>query len=211
MKYVGINLCIVFVLASNVAYAQFFEGKIIYEHTYKSKLPNVTDQQFSAMMGTTQEYLVKGGNYKSLTNGSLLQWQLYRHSDNKLYTKMSNNPAILWKDGAVNPDEVIQVAVNKDVVEILGHRCDELILTSNEGVVKYYFSSKLKVDAALFAGHKAFNWYEFISRSNALPLKFVIDNPQFVLESIAVAIKPMVLDDKLFELPVGSKLEKSPF
>jgi hypothetical protein len=207
----AVKFLIIFMLISSFTYGQFFEGKIVYEHTYKSKLPNVTDQQFSAMMGTTQEYLAKGGNYKSITNGSLLQWQLYRQSDNKLYTKMANNPAILWKDAAVNADEVIKMQVNKNVIEILGHRCDELVLTSKEGVVKYYFSSQLKVDAKLFDGHKAFNWYEFISRSNALPLKFVIDNPQFVLESIAVEIKPMALDDKLFELPAGSKLEKSPF
>ena len=46
------------------------------------------------MPGTTQEYYIKGGNYKSVTNGTLVQWQLY---------------------------------IEKDLMKILGHQCDELM------------------------------------------------------------------------------------
>jgi len=43
------------------------------------------------MMGSTQEYLIKGGDYKSIANGTLVQWQLFINKDNKLYNKMSNS------------------------------------------------------------------------------------------------------------------------
>ena len=36
----------------------------------------MTDQQWLSMMGGTQEYYIKGGNYKSVTNGTLMQWQI---------------------------------------------------------------------------------------------------------------------------------------
>jgi hypothetical protein len=192
-------------------YGQDFEGKVVYKNAYKSKLPNATSEQFSSMMGTTQEYLIKGGNYKSATNGTLLQWQLYINKDNKLYIKMANSPTILWNDGAVNPDEVIKAEINKKVIDVLGQKCDELILTCKSGVQKYYFNSTLKVNAKLFENHKFGNWSEVISRTSSLPLKMIIDTPQFALECVATEIVPMKLDDKIFELPADSKVEKSPY
>ena len=206
-----INLVFIFVLATTTSYAQTFEGKITYANRYKSKLPNVTDQQFGAMMGSTMEYSIKGGNYKSVTNGTFFQWQVYINKDNKLYNKMASSASILYNDGAVNADEVIQSEINKGVFEILGHKCDELILTCKSGVQKYYFDRKLKVDAKLFENHKFGNWSEVISKSGSIPLKIVIDNAQFTIESVATEIKSMPLDDKIFELPADMKIEKSPY
>lgn len=192
-------------------YGQDFEGKVVYKNAYKSKIPNATSEQLSSMMGTTQEYLIKGGNYKSSTNGTFFQWQLYIIKENKLYNKMANSPTILWNDGAVNPDEVIKSEINKEVIDVLGQKCDELILTCKSGVQKYYFNSTLKVDPKLFEKHKFGNWNEVISRTNSLPLKMIIDSPQFTLECIATEIVPVKLDDKIFELPADSKVEKSPY
>jgi hypothetical protein len=199
-----------FVFAS-LCFAQNFEGKIIYDSKYKSKLPAVTDEQFSAMLGTKQEYFIKDGDYRSVTNGTFLQWQIYINKDNKLYNKMSNSEAILWNDGGVNPDEVKSVEINKGVIEILGRKCDELILTCKSGIQKYYFSKDLKVDPKFFEKHKFGNWSEYIMRANSLPLKIIIDSPQFALESTATEVQAMTLDSKLFQLPAGSKTEKSPY
>src|SRR5687768_52862 len=103
-KYVCVFF-LLFVLAAN-CFSQSFEGQIVYSNTYKSKIPNVSNDQFSSMMGDTQTYMIKGGNYKSSMNGSMMQWQLYRQADNRHYVKMAGSPAILWTDGATNPDEV---------------------------------------------------------------------------------------------------------
>ena len=198
-------------LTTLASYAQNFEGKIVYQNTLKSKIAGVSDQQFSEMLGTKQEYMIKGGNYKSISNGTMMQWQLYINSDNKIYNKMSTSPSILWMDAAANPDTVVKAVINRNVTTILGYQCDELILTCKSGVQKYYFSSKLKVDARLFENHKLGNWSEFMSRSKALPLKMIIDSPQMTLESVATSVTPMKLDDKEFQLPAGSKVEKSPY
>jgi hypothetical protein len=192
-------------------YGQHFEGKVIYENKYKSKMPNVTDEQFNSMMGNTQEYLIKGGNYKSSSNGTYFQWQLYINNDNKLYNKMAHSPTILWNDGSANPDEVVKAEINKGVTEILGYQCDELILTCKSGIQKYYFTSKLAVDPKLFEKHKFGNWNEVMSRTKALPLKMVIDTPQFSIESLAKEVVATKVDDKVFELPADAKVEKSPY
>lgn len=194
-----------------IASAQSFEGKITYSNIIKSKLPNVSDEQFTTMLGSIQNYYVKGGDYRSDLNGTVLQWQLYINADNKLYNKMSNSEAILWNDGAVNADEVISTELHKAVVDILGYKCDELVLTCKSGIQKYYFTSKVPVDSKLFINHKFGNWYTILSKTNAMPLKMTIDNAQFYIESTATEIKPGKLDATLFVLPAGVALQKSPY
>ena len=87
-------------------------------------MPNVTDQQFTTMMGSTQEYFIKNGDYKTVADGSLFQWQIYVNKDNKLYSKMANSETLLWNDGSTNTDEILKAEVNKGVTEILGYKCD---------------------------------------------------------------------------------------
>lgn len=197
------------VLTTMTVFGQSFEGKIFYTNTYKSNNPKMTDQQWTSMMGSTQEYLIKGGDYKSIANGTLVQWQLYINKDNKLYNKMSNSETAFWNDASVQGDEILKTEVNKGATEILGYKCDEVILTCKSGVQKYYFNSKLSVDTKLFANHKFGNWFDYLSKSNSLPLKSVIETAQFTIESIATEVKPMKLDTKTFELPAGIKTEKS--
>lgn len=209
MKF-NVLFCLL-LLSAPAIHAQPFEGKIVYENAYRSKVPNVSDEQFNTMMGTTQEYLIKGGNYKSVMGGSMFQWQLYRNDENKLYMKMSNAPAVFWKDGSENPDEVQKAEMNKGVVTIQGHLCDALILTCKSGVQKYYFSPKLKVDPSLYSGHKFGNFSEYISRTRSLPLKIIIETPQFTMESVATEIIPMKLADSEFELPPDTPVQKSPY
>ncbi len=206
-----VKLILLLLTIASFTFGQDFEGKIVYKNKYKSKTSNMTSEQFSSMMGTTQEYMIKGGNYRSTTNGTFFQWQLYINKDNKLYNKMANSPTLLWIDGSVNPDEVVKAEINKGVIEILGYQCDELILTCKSGIQKYYFSSKLKVDPKLFEQHKFGNWNEVMSRTSGLPLKMIIDCPQFTLECVATEILPAKLDAKIFELPKDSKVEKSPY
>ena len=199
------------VLATINVFGQNFEGKIFYTNSYKSKNPKMTDQQWTSMMGSTQEYLIKGGDYKSIANGTLVQWQIYINKDNKLYNKMSNSETALWNDASIQGDEILKVEENKGVTEILGYKCDEVILTCKSGVQKYYFNSKLSVDTKLFVNHKFGNWFDYLSKSNSLPLKSIIESAQFTMESVATEVKPMKLDTKTFELPTGTKTEKSPY
>ncbi|MEI9910986.1 MAG: hypothetical protein WDO71_15730 [Bacteroidota bacterium] len=62
-KIVTFLLATLFAITS---FGQTFEGKIVYTNSYKSKMPNVTDEQFTTMMGSSQEYFIKNGDYKSV-------------------------------------------------------------------------------------------------------------------------------------------------
>ncbi len=212
MKTSRIALLVSFcILLCEVAFAQNFQGKIVYQNTYKSKIPNVPDAQFAAMMGEKQQYLIKGSNYKSLMNGTMMQWQLYNGKENKLYMKMSSSPVVYWKDASESPDEVQKAEINKGVATIAGYLCDELVLTCKSGVQKYYFNAKIKVDPSQFANHKFGNWSEVVARTKSLPLKIVVDTPQASISSEATEVSEIKIDDSEFELPPDSQLQKSPY
>ena len=193
------------------AFAQNFEGEIVYANTYKSKSALVSDEQLTSMMGSKQYYFMKGADYKSLMNGKLVEWQLYLSKENKIYNKMSASETVYWNDASVNDDEVLKSEVHKEATTILGYKCDELVLTCKSGVQKYYFNSKLAIDAKMFVKHKFGNWYAFLEKANAVPLKMTVDNAQFSMESVATEIKPGKLEDKTFVLAAGTKTEKSPY
>lgn len=78
-------------------------------------------------------------------------------------------------------------------------------------VYKYYFNTKLSANPKLFSNHKFGNWFDFLPKSNALPLISIIVTFQFTLESIATEVKPTKLDIKIFERLAGVKTEKSPY
>ena len=191
--------------------AQDFEGEIIYQNVYQSKMAGLSDEKFTTLMGTEQDYFIKGASYKSVINGTLAQWQLYVPGENKLYTKMSNSDSAFWDDAAVNPDSVISFSLNKAVVKILGYSCDELIFNCKSGTQKYYFNTSLGIDPAKFVKHKYGNWYDYLSNSKSVPLKIEMDNAQFVMVSVAVEIKPSTLDNIIFRLPPGIQTDKSPY
>ena len=209
MKKTILTFC--FAFCSLLIYAQSFKGEIIYHNTYVSKTPAVSNDQFGAMMGSTQNYFVKDGEYKSECNGTLVQWQLYINKENRLYSKLSSSEAVYWNDGTVNTDEVLSSELHQAATTILGYNCDELVLTCKSGVQKYYFSSKIPLDSKLFTNHAFGNYYAYISKTNAIPLKIIIDNPQFSMESVATVVKPMKLDAAFFTLPAGVAITKSPF
>ena len=204
-------LTLTITLLTATVFSQSFQGGIVYQNTYVSKLPNVTSEQLTEMMGGTQTYTMKGGDYKSSSNGTLLQWQLYNSKSNKLYSKMSNSETIFWNDCTTNPDQVLKVEVNKGVVKILGYLCDEVILTCNSGIQKYYFNAQFAVDISLFTGHKYGNWYDYLKVAKALPLKSVIENGQFTLTSVAIEVKEIKFDEKAFQLPENAKTAKNPY
>ncbi|WP_396632582.1 hypothetical protein [Maribacter sp. R86514] len=208
------NRILVFVLitfSTLTVFGQNFEGKITYSNTYESQNPQMTDQQWQTMMGGTQEYFIKNGDYRSVTNGTVMQWQIYVNSENRLYSKMANSETAIWNDGLINVDTISNVKLNKNVIKILGYDCDELILTCKSGIQKYYFNTSLKVNVSLFENHKFGNWYAFLKESNSLPLKMIVNNAQFTMESIATEVTEMKINDSDLQLPEGIKTTKSPY
>jgi hypothetical protein len=206
-----LTFCLVATFILFAAQAQEFEGKIIYQLKCESKIPNIASEQFTAMMGAVQEYYYRSGDYRMQGNGTFFQWQLFVRKDNKLYSKLSSSASIYFDDVSQNKDELLKVEVKKNATTILGHPCDELIFITKNGQQRYYYSSRFAIDPEKFKTFKFNNWSEYVSRAKAVPLKMYIETPQFNFESVATDIQEIKLDNKLFQLPANSTIEKSPY
>jgi hypothetical protein len=161
-------------------------------------------------MGAKQDYFIKDGNYKSISNGAYWSWQIYIGRENKLYNKIGNSDVILWIDGANRSEQIVETTVNREATEILGHKLDEAVFTLKNGSEKYYFSSRLSVDPSLYSRHLYGNWYDYLKVAKAVPLKMIVETPEFVMTSTAIEIKPMKLAETEFQLPKDAKIAKMP-
>ena len=209
MKQILFTLALV--VSCFAAEAQHFEGKIVYRNAYTSKTPGLSDAQLNTMMGDVQTWYLKGGDYLSEINGTQMSWQLYRNNDNKLYSKVAGSDRLLWNAASSNPDSVLSTTLRKGATEILGYTCDELTLVCRSGIQKYYFSPRLPVQQDLYKGHRYGNWYAYLSKAGAVPLKIVIETPQFSMESVATGVHPLKLSNAFFSLPAGAQTMKSPY
>jgi hypothetical protein len=209
MKFLIIISLITFINLPLIA-QQPFEGLIVYKNSIKSKTPNVTDQLMEESMGRNIEYRVRNGYYKSTSDGNRISWQIFNPKENKIYTQMTNVKSVYWNDCAVKLDEVYKSEIKKGAAVILGYTCDELTLTCKSGVQKYYYHPVLSVNPDDYKNHSYANWNAFTQKSKAFPLKIVIETSQFILTSTATKISVEKINPRIFELPMGTVLEKSP-
>tara|TARA_R110000782_G_scaffold94646_2_gene178478 strand:- start:505 stop:1140 length:636 start_codon:yes stop_codon:yes gene_type:complete len=193
-------LLLILLVTSNI-YSQSFEGKVIYQNTYESKTPNVSNEQLNLLMGTLQEYVIKEGDYKSIFNGQFNQFQLYRSDKNKLYNKFSNAEALFWSDGAIDGEKVVDLNIIKNKETVLGINCDELTMKTTKGVYVYYYNAKYSINPEFYKGHLFGNWYFYVKESKAVPLKIIMDTPEFKSTSTAIKIEEYKVDSAYFELP----------
>ena len=201
--FIAINI-----LTISISFGQNFEGKIIYSNTCISNIPNITSESLSSLIGSKQEYIIKDNNYKSISNGTLFEWQLYINVSGKLYIKATSSETIFCTDDKKQDDDIISVKLNKNATKVLDFNCDELVIKYNTKVQKYYFNSEINLDSKFLENHKFIDWYGNLLKANALPLKIITESFGFTNETIATDIIPLKIENKTFELPEGIKVEE---
>lgn len=199
----------IFLLISEVAFSQVFEGVVLYSNSYESKLTRFSSEQLNVMMGRVQEYFIKNENYKSVTNGQVLSMQIYNGSTNRIYNKVPGSDTLYWFSASLNTDTVMGYEIKHDADTVLGNLCSALILKTKSGTSTFYYSKSYLLDAKKYVDHHYGHWSLLASKTGALPLKIVIDNAQFKMESIAVELKPSKLDIDLFLIKPGMPTKRS--
>jgi hypothetical protein len=196
-------------LMSNVMYSQSFEGEIIYTNRFNSRMKNFTDEQLGMMIGTKQEYLIKGGNYKSFLNGQSITMQLYDYKTNRIYNRTPKSDTLYWFDASANTDNVTSYEIKKNAGKVLGNQCDAIIMKTRTGTTTIYYSPKYRVDSSLYTNHLYNNWAFYISKTGALPLKIIVESNQFKMESTATEIKSLQLGDDYFNIHPNTPVKKN--
>jgi hypothetical protein len=185
--------------------AQSFEGEIIYQISYKSKLSGIKDADLNVLFGDEQEYYIKGNNYRSFFNGSLLKSQLYKGNENKSFTLTGKSDTLYWeyynKDNPVISDTV---ELRKDTV--FGLSCDLLTIVTPVSKTCYYFNKRYSADPELYNKDLYANWFLILNKTRSLPLKTVYENNEFIRTSTAINIVPMKLNDSFFNILDENKI-----
>ena len=184
----------------NRMYGQTFQGKVVYDNRFTSKVSNVTDEQMRTIIGARLEYFIREGCYKSLLNGRSLVMQLYNYKDNRLYNQKYGSDTLYWFDASKDTDELQRIETRQNAAVILGKKCDAIIFYTKAGVITTYYSSDYKLDVKAYSNHQFNNWNVYAEKTGALPLKTVIENNQFKMESTAVEITPLELDPGFFSI-----------
>jgi hypothetical protein len=196
-----------FIFLSSITYGQNFEGEVIYANTFTSKMPGISDNKLASIIGSKQEYYIKNERYKSVTDG-MITFQLYDKITNRVYNKANNSDTLYWFSATINTDEVMEYEIKNNQAEILGKPCSALVAKTKTGVTTYYYNNEYKVDSAAYKEHNYGNWAFFVLKTGALPLKTVIENDQFRMESTAVEVKPIKLQDNFFEIKSGTPIKQ---
>ena len=201
IKMKNTYLLIYFIFFSITAKAQF-EGKITYKNSYEWKLNDgLTSAQFTAYMGDKMEYYIKEASYKFVSNGMYFNEQIYEPQLNRLYNIVDGSDTLIWIDGSINSDSVINYSIQDTDVIILGHKCKVFIIQTTQGIGRYYFSEDFKLDPKPFNNHHYGNFSMVTSKTKSPSLKIVIENKNFTLNFEATEIKKMKLNDSFFKIP----------
>ena len=113
--------------------AQSFEGEIIYHNVFKSNIPNLNAEQLGLLIGTEQQYFIRGGNYKSLINSQAINMQEYDPATNRIYTRTPKSDTLYWTDASINNDSLISYEIRKNAATILHYPCDAIIMKVRSG------------------------------------------------------------------------------
>ena len=107
------KLFLLLIICPFISFSQSFEGRIQYSNSFKSKNPQLKDDQLGVLFGTSQEYFIKGGDYKSIFNGTYIKMQLYRNKENKSYTLTGKSDSLYVDDYSKNLEPAIDVKMGK--------------------------------------------------------------------------------------------------
>jgi hypothetical protein len=158
------------------------------------------------MMGTNQAYYIKGGNYKSVFNGSFIKMQTYRTAENKSYALTAKSDSLYSEDYGKNKDMAIRFEIKKATETIMGITCDAITVYTAKSKATYYYNKKYRINPELLVKHQFGNWYYILSKTKAIPLKTIYEVKEFVLTSTAVKIVPMKLNDDVFIIADKNKV-----
>lgn len=181
---------------------QVFEGKIIFKNSYEWKADDgLTTEQFTMYMGDMVEYYFKGSFYKSISNGMYYNEQTYSPKENKLYNLINGSDTLIWINGAINSDTIVNYSIEDSDEVIFGFKCKLFKIETTQGTSEYYFSNEFKLNPDPYVNHHYGNFSLVTSETLAHSLKIIIKNKYANMIFEAVGIEEIKLEDSFFEVP----------
>ncbi|MFY0628951.1 MAG: DUF4412 domain-containing protein [Flavobacteriaceae bacterium] len=178
-----------------------FEGVIKFKVDFKDKTGEMTKEQIEEYIGNEQTYYLKKGRYKSEMNGSLKVTTYYNGNDT-LFMKTSTINSLMYTL-VTNEDEKVLSYKFSDVTEtIAGVKCKLVIVKTNKGTHKYYYSKDVRIKPKFYKKHKAGLWSYFMKiTKGGISIRSIADLDGSYNSIEAVSIERKKLDDSIFDRP----------
>ncbi|MCG8319985.1 MAG: hypothetical protein MI921_10820 [Cytophagales bacterium] len=168
---------------------EYFEGKITYDHSYEP-------DSLAGYLGSESIFYYKAGNYKQVFNGEKVKESTYNRKDNSIYSFIGEDTVITSCD---QKSEIIKdYDIFEDAAEILGEKCDLLVLRTNSRLAYYYFSNKYSINPAALENHKYSSLSFVYSKTKSLPLKIINQYSNFKVTMTAVKIEKKQISEDFF-------------
>lgn len=201
-------------LISTIALSQnndSFEGIIIYENFFKSKIDSIKDSDFENAYGKQTKYMIsKNGDYINLFKGSYITIQLFKNEQNKIYTALNGNDTIVYnKTNDKTYHEPISISKTDNEEICLDKLCNEIVFNTSGAKYKYYYNTDYFVDPKLYTDHYLGNWNQIINLTQSFPIKVILETDSFIMTSVAINIKEGSINQNLFNLPLDTPIKQA--
>lgn len=191
--------------------SQSFEGMIVYENSYKSKVDSISDENLMSMYGLNlSQFINKDGDYVGLYRGNYLGLQLFLKKENRLYTQLNTTEIVYYQDSRISNDSILSYNIILNADTVYGYLCNMLELETVLGEKRqyYYSPNKFWIDASLYDDHKLGNYAFIISKIHSLPLKIVVNNSVFTITStVNNIVEGEIKKKSIFTVPEGVIIE----
>ncbi|MEO8854525.1 MAG: hypothetical protein ABI359_12150 [Ginsengibacter sp.] len=184
-----------------------FEGEIIYQFDFISKMPKVDSKMIKNIVGSGSTLSFKQGNYRHDYDGGIVEFDIYNKEDNKAYFKKRNNDTIYWSDCSLPGNKIKNFKFASKKETILGIDCDQLIIEyEKKSEIHYYNSDSIITNPAWFKNFKTNGENLIDEKEKSIFLKSESDFDGFTMISIADKISRHKIDEKIFKIPANSIL-----
>jgi hypothetical protein len=207
-------LLIIFIIinVSNLK-SQTFNGKIIYESDYSNiKIDGLTNSDLKTAMGSIEEFFVHMGNHLTISNGTIMDWVLYRKEASKVYFKMKDEKNVHFKDSNIFKKKLYKIEYYYENFKFLDYDCKKIVIHFGDNTkITSYYAPKLYVDSKLFKKDKYDGFYLLFSKTNSISLKTIYESKEYTKTVIAREIVKQNISMKKFNLPKELDVIKAPW
>jgi hypothetical protein len=208
-------MAVVFLIFTSCSYTNqvgvYFEGKIVYRNSAKSKSPNFTPEEVLGLSGDSSVFYFKQGNYRQVYSSKNLKEEFFDRANNLVFTRENNTDTFFKRNVSIPGEKIEEYKLNKNKERVLGILCDELILRYKSKTITYYYNSdSLKIDPKWFEHYTDFNKNFTSERMRSLFLKCRLEYPEVIFEIIATSIYHERVSDNFLKLPDNAIVVERP-
>ena len=187
----------------------YFEGKISYDYDFIIKDTTRKTLFFKTLYPTKSVLTFKDGNSIEEYEGGESIYDLYIVNQNKFYTKRNPSDTLFWFDCGGPGEEILSMKVNSNNENILGIKCNELLITYKKKTVTYWYNQDtLKINPDWFKRLTYTNRDITSKKVGAICLKVKVEYPDYILMQTATSISIEKINSEVLTLPANAVLVK---